>query len=189
MPFCPVCKSEYREGVKTCADCGHELVDSLPPEPPKENETEIIIDDKPAFLVSLSSNIECGCIEGCLETAGIPYSKRDRGAGGYIGVYMGYSVFGADYFVPSKFLEKAKDVLDASAPPEGWGAAEEKSPDNDAQNSETETDSSEVEKDIENPVGRAYKIKRVVASIIIVAIVLAFLSSYIMGAIRGLFNL
>lgn len=27
MPWCPKCKSEYREGFKVCADCGSELVD------------------------------------------------------------------------------------------------------------------------------------------------------------------
>lgn len=29
MPWCPKCKNEYYEGVKVCADCGSELVDSL----------------------------------------------------------------------------------------------------------------------------------------------------------------
>ncbi|BCN30687.1 hypothetical protein [Anaeromicropila herbilytica] len=29
MPWCPNCKAEYVNGVKVCADCGHELVDSL----------------------------------------------------------------------------------------------------------------------------------------------------------------
>ena len=29
MPWCPKCKNEYREGIKVCADCGTELVDSL----------------------------------------------------------------------------------------------------------------------------------------------------------------
>ena len=29
MPWCPKCKNEYREGIKICADCGTELVDSL----------------------------------------------------------------------------------------------------------------------------------------------------------------
>lgn len=29
MPWCPKCKNEYYEGIKVCADCGCELVDSL----------------------------------------------------------------------------------------------------------------------------------------------------------------
>lgn len=29
MPWCPICKDEYREGITTCADCGCELVDDL----------------------------------------------------------------------------------------------------------------------------------------------------------------
>ena len=29
MPWCPKCKNEYVEGVKTCTDCGCELIDSL----------------------------------------------------------------------------------------------------------------------------------------------------------------
>ena len=29
MPWCPVCKNEYREGIKLCAECQVELVDHL----------------------------------------------------------------------------------------------------------------------------------------------------------------
>ena len=29
MPWCPICKNEYREGIKTCADCGAALVETL----------------------------------------------------------------------------------------------------------------------------------------------------------------
>ena len=36
MPYCPVCKYEYRPDVDRCPDCGARLVDQLPedPEPP-----------------------------------------------------------------------------------------------------------------------------------------------------------
>lgn len=35
MPWCPVCKNEYREGIKICADCGADLVDELEAETKK----------------------------------------------------------------------------------------------------------------------------------------------------------
>jgi len=33
MPFCPVCRFEYRPGFTECGDCGVALVDELPPDP------------------------------------------------------------------------------------------------------------------------------------------------------------
>lgn len=33
MPFCPDCRSEYREGFRRCSDCGAELVRELPDKP------------------------------------------------------------------------------------------------------------------------------------------------------------
>jgi len=35
MPWCPVCKNEYVEGIKVCADCNVELVDTLDEMKPK----------------------------------------------------------------------------------------------------------------------------------------------------------
>ncbi len=40
MPWCPKCKTEYREGFKVCADCGSELVAEQPPEDSKEPSWE-----------------------------------------------------------------------------------------------------------------------------------------------------
>ncbi len=34
MRYCPKCRSEYQDWVKTCIDCGSELTGKLPPEPP-----------------------------------------------------------------------------------------------------------------------------------------------------------
>jgi hypothetical protein len=55
--FCPHCRYEYLEGIKTCPDCGAELVAELPP----ENEPEYIelvtvfkSDDTSALLLARS---------------------------------------------------------------------------------------------------------------------------------------
>ena len=29
MPWCPICRNEYREGFEVCADCGAKLVEEL----------------------------------------------------------------------------------------------------------------------------------------------------------------
>ena len=36
MPWCPKCKSEYREGFTVCADCGSQLVEEEPADEPKK---------------------------------------------------------------------------------------------------------------------------------------------------------
>ncbi len=41
MPWCPKCKNEYYEGIKVCADCGCELVDSLEELENAEKEEEL----------------------------------------------------------------------------------------------------------------------------------------------------
>lgn len=38
MPWCPSCRSEYRDGFSTCASCEVELVAELPPEVPLDAE-------------------------------------------------------------------------------------------------------------------------------------------------------
>lgn len=40
MPWCPVCKNEYREGIERCAECKAELVDHLEDEKKQEKELE-----------------------------------------------------------------------------------------------------------------------------------------------------
>lgn len=129
MPFCPVCRTEYREGFTECSECGQKLVESLEPQPADEKKPQTYIDDKPALLISGKSDIDSGMIEGCLKSADIPFYKKDHETGGYMRVYMGYSVYGADFYVPSMLLERAKEVLDASLPPDFFSTDDESSVD------------------------------------------------------------
>lgn len=48
MPWCPLCKNEYREGIKLCAECQVELVDHLEDE--KEQNAELKEQEKMARL-------------------------------------------------------------------------------------------------------------------------------------------
>ena len=40
MPWCPVCKNEYREGIKLCAECKVELVERLEDEKKSDELSE-----------------------------------------------------------------------------------------------------------------------------------------------------
>ena len=67
--FCPGCRSEYREGFYTCADCGVSLVSELPAEPAQEYlEFEEI-------LISLSAS-DVAMIKSLLDSEGITYYFR-----------------------------------------------------------------------------------------------------------------
>ena len=76
-----------------------------------ENVLHKIRDDIPAFLCAVNDNIEVAGIESLLRSYDIPVQIKWHGAGDAVMLYMAASSFGADIFVPSKLLDKAKDLL------------------------------------------------------------------------------
>ncbi|WP_113674271.1 hypothetical protein [Vallitalea guaymasensis] len=66
MPWCPKCKCEYEEGVKLCADCKIELVDSL----------EDIIEWKP--LIKTTEEEQIIQVKEYLEYSGIKDVKYEK---------------------------------------------------------------------------------------------------------------
>ncbi|GAB4340040.1 MAG: hypothetical protein Kow0099_15650 [Candidatus Abyssubacteria bacterium] len=65
-PFCPICRSEYEEGVERCADCGSALVQQLPPEDSEaEPEAEVV------EIWEAAGEKEALVIKGLLESEGI----------------------------------------------------------------------------------------------------------------------
>lgn len=46
MPWCPSCKTEYREGIEKCADCGSILVNSLNEEERIDDSCSLLFGDK-----------------------------------------------------------------------------------------------------------------------------------------------
>ncbi len=55
--FCPICKSEYREGFRRCAECNVRLVKELPPDDAPEfiDYTEVLSTFNPADIAILKS--------------------------------------------------------------------------------------------------------------------------------------
>lgn len=66
---------------------------------------------KEEYLMTVGSEAELSIIEGILRAENILYIVRHREAGGAVAVYTGFSVFGADIFVSSEDIERAKAAV------------------------------------------------------------------------------
>ncbi len=66
--FCPKCRTEYKEGITVCADCGTPLVEKLPPEMPEAAELVTVLSTGDLSSVALAKSI--------LEEAQIPYIAK-----------------------------------------------------------------------------------------------------------------
>lgn len=109
MPFCPVCREEYRHGFTHCADCGESLVDVLDPLP---NIEKIYVDDAEALLLcSITDDFKALLIEATLQDQGIPVLMRTGGAGRYFAESGGISGEHWEIYVPSYLGGEARELL------------------------------------------------------------------------------
>jgi hypothetical protein len=106
MAWCPVCKTEYREGFEVCSDCNSKLVKELEV---ADKNTDY---DHEAYLITVNDEIEADVLESLLNSNGIPVLRKYREAGGYLSIYMGNSTSGIDIYVPSKLHSIAKELID-----------------------------------------------------------------------------
>jgi hypothetical protein len=107
--YCPNCKREYEAGLTVCPDCNKDLMAPL-----LKNEEEYSMN--PVKVTSAANNIDAGLIMNLLINNNIPCFKKDNGAGGYMNVYMGYSVYGEDIYVDKKDYEAALDLINSLEP-------------------------------------------------------------------------
>lgn len=115
--FCPLCKTEYREGFDICADCSVPLVAELPQ---KENQTEISqldtsrtdfeggLKDKGEFveIFETSDQYEILIIKSVLDEEGIPYHFS-----GEFFRMSGILLTPARLFVPSDLKNRILEIL------------------------------------------------------------------------------
>lgn len=173
MPWCPNCRTEYREDFNTCSDCGSQLVMEIEPiEPLKEEQIEY---DQEALLVSVS-DAEADVIESLLQSYGIPVMRKYKEAGAFLNIYMGTSMYGIDLYVPSKELERAKEILD-----------------NREQESTEELNESMDEIQEDEVISRDYHKKRnIMIWIILIIFIMPFIPTFfrlIMSAVSKLLNI
>ena len=73
MPYCPECRFEYEEGVRTCPGCGVDLVGKLPKESTPESPNFVP-------LRNLPSRVYAQMLQEALKNEGIPSMiKGDEG--------------------------------------------------------------------------------------------------------------
>jgi len=105
--YCPNCKSEYKKRITICKDCGEVLVEAW--------KMEVDIEETTAMdavkLLSVDNTVNAELVLNLLRNNEIPCYCKDNGIGGYMNIYMGYSVFGKEIYVDRADYERAKEVL------------------------------------------------------------------------------
>jgi Putative prokaryotic signal transducing protein len=124
MPFCPKCRDEFQDWVKTCPDCRVRLVEGLRPEsgptpkgdrpwrPFKSAKTE----DEPVLLASARNEPEARMWAGILEDQGIRCMVKTYSSEMFRGVYPSAypiqpSTLQFDVLVLESDLERAREIL------------------------------------------------------------------------------
>ncbi len=68
--------------------------------------------NEPCLLASNISQLDATLITAQLTDADIPYFIKDHGTGGYMKLYMGYTIYGQDIYVGTGQYDKAKEIVD-----------------------------------------------------------------------------
>ena len=107
--FCPLCKSEYVAGFTHCKKCDVDLVDVLPEKAPHEYEEVPPIE--PVKIRYSLNVIDAEMAMDLLSQNNIPCFSKHPESGGYMSIYMGFSVYGEDIYVDRKDAQAAIDIL------------------------------------------------------------------------------
>jgi hypothetical protein len=105
--FCPLCKSEYREGFKTCSDCHVDLVEELPAADSPHAFEVLWSGESAVFQDQLLEELE----QVKIGAVGIPRDVLFRNSGDVFGVRR-EPLFGFAVCVQSADLPAARRILE-----------------------------------------------------------------------------
>lgn len=113
MPWCPICKTEYREGFYKCSDCESDLVDEIV----TEVDSEDIILDTPSdidwkYLDIFVDEQEANMIESFLNSDNIVTWKKYPGFSDISKIVGGMTRLGVAIYVPQDRLDDARLIVD-----------------------------------------------------------------------------
>lgn len=103
MRYCPICRSEYLEGVEVCPECKVVLVDELP-------EEAEFIDWK--TLAHVPDELAGDMVKGVLENAGLDVILRSFTIPGYDGIVGSwYEEHWGEILVKESDFPRAKEII------------------------------------------------------------------------------
>src|SRR5256886_8271843 len=103
--FCPVCESEYEDGITKCPDDGAELVQRLSPEMGASDDSEA----KFVTLHTLSSPVEAEMVNDILRQNDVRSVVQSGGNDAFSPVFSAVSP-GAAVLVDERDLDRAKEL-------------------------------------------------------------------------------
>ena len=115
MPWCPVCKSEYREGFTVCARCGVELVDELDSDreniqAEKNSSRQDDIFNGEVLIANINDPVELTYLTSMFKNEGIAYRIIDGDTGQYLQIIHGRSFFGKAIYEGKNDFDRASDI-------------------------------------------------------------------------------
>lgn len=106
--FCPVCESEYEEGITTCADDGSDLVERLTPENTLHDNSEARF----VPLHNMGSPAEAEMVVDILQQNEIRAAVQSGGLDALSPLLSSASP-GASVLVDERDLERAREIYDS----------------------------------------------------------------------------
>ena len=111
MPFCPKCRDEFQDWVKTCPDCHVELVTVLPAKPPQLKNTTLPSDPL-VTIATYTYPLEAHLSKAKLESEGIDSAVIDEHIINANWLYS-IAVGGVKLQVRESDVKQAQQILDS----------------------------------------------------------------------------
>ena len=106
--FCPVCESEYEEGITSCADDGAELVERLTPENTERDHSEARF----VPLHNIGSPAEAEMVADILGQNGVRVAVQSGGSDAFSPLLSAASP-GALVLVDERDFDRARELYDS----------------------------------------------------------------------------
>ncbi len=105
--YCAKCKSEYRDGIEVCPECGCLLEENIP----EKEEIEPDLNEKGVEVYNAADEFEADIVVAKLKAEGIYAYKTYKGIDSYNKILLGRTLLGVKVIVGEKDSEEAKIIL------------------------------------------------------------------------------